>query len=234
MSPASSTSPGWPSAGGTSRCRRRAMVWARADIEDDATDHEPMSTTRVASTRENDESERPRLFHLERVAHLEGDEICAGFLWHSRQPAMCRLEPNPAGEATSREPPHRRRDAASGSEVDPVGTADRRRGQSRRLNAECRGDGDLRLPDQRPPFSVLGPYGKPVGARGLGSSRDRSVDADLEAPRGRPSSQVQRKMPDPPRARRAILKGAPTSKRGGKAAVETIEGWRRILSVNFF
>jgi hypothetical protein len=49
-----------------------------------------------------------------------------------------------------------------------------------------------------------------------------------------PATSAQAKMPDPPRARRVMRKGTPTSDGGGIAGVETIQGCRRIFSVNCF
>jgi len=49
-----------------------------------------------------------------------------------------------------------------------------------------------------------------------------------------PPTSTQAKMPDPPRARRIIRNGIPTSDRGGMAGAETIQGCRRIFSVNCF
>src|SRR4029450_9793517 len=49
-----------------------------------------------------------------------------------------------------------------------------------------------------------------------------------------PAARSQAKMPDPPRARRVIRKGIPTSEGGGTAGVDVIEGWLRIVTVNCF
>ena len=49
-----------------------------------------------------------------------------------------------------------------------------------------------------------------------------------------PATSSQSKMPDPPRARRVIRNGIPTSDPGATAGVEVIQGCTRILSVNCF